>query len=90
MVRKYRHLSGKNKISKFPQVCKMSSDSNICHTSVVTECVGLVHAARRCGGRDARVSDIARRRHTPPTGRGSGRRLVLATTSVCVCRVICD
>ena len=89
MVRKYRHLSGKNKISKFSQVCKMSTDSNICHTSVVTECVGLAQAARPCG-RDARVGDIARRRHTPPTGRGSGRRLVLATTSVCVCRVICD
>ena len=62
----------------------MSTDSYICHTSVVTECVGLAHAARRCG-RDARVSDIARRLHTAPTGRGSGRRLVLATTSVCVC-----
>ena len=29
MIRKYRHLSGKNKISKFPQVGKMSTDSNI-------------------------------------------------------------
>jgi len=35
VIRKYRHLSGKNKISKFPQVGKMSTDSNICHTSVV-------------------------------------------------------
>ena len=34
MIRKYRHLSDKNKISKFPQVGKMSTDSNICHTSV--------------------------------------------------------
>ena len=30
VIRKYRHLSGKNKISIFPQVCKMSTDSNIC------------------------------------------------------------
>ena len=34
MIRKYRHLSGKNKISKFLQVGKISTDSNICHTSV--------------------------------------------------------
>jgi len=34
VTRKYRHLSGKNKISKFPQVGKMSTDSNILHTSV--------------------------------------------------------
>jgi len=29
VIRKCRHLSGKNKISKFPQVGKMSTDSNI-------------------------------------------------------------
>ena len=34
MIRKYRHLSGKKKIPKFPQVGKMSTDSNIYHTSV--------------------------------------------------------
>jgi len=34
VIRKYRHLSGKNKISKFLQVGKISTDSNICHTSV--------------------------------------------------------
>ena len=34
MIRKYRHLGGKDKISKFPQVGKMSTDSNILHTSV--------------------------------------------------------
>jgi len=37
MIRKYRHLSGKNKMSKFPKVGKMSTDSNICHTSVEVE-----------------------------------------------------
>ena len=35
MIRKYRHLSDKNKISKFQQVGKMSTDSNIFHTSVL-------------------------------------------------------
>jgi len=34
VIRKYRHLSGKNKISKCPQVGKTSTDSNILHTSV--------------------------------------------------------
>ena len=29
VIRKYRHLSGKNKISKFQQVGKISTDSNI-------------------------------------------------------------
>jgi len=36
VIRKYRQLSGKNKISKFPQVGKMITDSNICHTFVDT------------------------------------------------------
>jgi len=34
VIRKYRYLIGKNKISKFTQVGKMSTGSNICHTSV--------------------------------------------------------
>jgi len=36
VIRKYRHLSGKNKISKFPQVGKMSTDSNINLSHVCT------------------------------------------------------
>ena len=42
MIRKCRHLIGKNKISKFPQVGKMSTDSNICHTSVTVESYTVV------------------------------------------------
>ena len=35
MIRKCRHLSGKNIIPKFQQVGKMSTDSDIFHTSVL-------------------------------------------------------